>query len=200
MGMAQGLRREQRIIVREIRRQLEHTRILRYGGYRLHERKDFAVKPKHVTMGLARAQPNKRPVVFAIVTGMFLFGIGLPLLIAGSTSTGRDRLAMIIPGAILFSVGSFSILVSAIGGLSLGRVFLTQNTESTKPVQNPSIEVLEAVVGANTLQSQKGQANDKLMHGLASTRLAWRTTTTERRSLEMAERHRRGQCIVPRAI
>ena len=61
------------------------------------------------------AQPNKRPVIAAIVTGMFLFGIGLPLLIVGSTSTGEDRLAMIIPGAILFSVGSFSILVSAIG-------------------------------------------------------------------------------------
>ena len=135
-------------------------RVFSDGGYRLHERKDFAVKPKHVATGLARAQPNKRPVIAAIVTGMFLFGIGLPLLIVGSTSTGEDRLAMIIPGAILFSVGSFSILVSAIGGLSLGgKSVPTQNTESTKPVQNPSIEVLEAVVGEPVLFRIKGQAN-----------------------------------------
>ena len=135
-------------------------RVFSDGGYRLHERKDFAVKPKHVATGRTRARPNKRPVIAAFVTGMFLFGIGLPLLIVGSTSTGEDRLAMIIPGAILFSVGSFSILVSAIGGLSLGgKSVPTQNTESTKPVQNPSIEVLEAVVGEPVLFRIKGQAN-----------------------------------------
>ena len=44
-------------------------------------------------------------MIAAFVTGMFLFGIGLPLLIVGSTSTGygRTELAMIIPGAISLS-------------------------------------------------------------------------------------------------
>ena len=159
-------------------------RVFSDGGYRLHERKDFAVKPKHVATGRARARPNKRPVIAAFVTGMFLFGIGLPLLIVGSTSTGEDRLAMIIPGAILFSVGSFSILVSAIGGLSLGgKSVPTQNTESTKPVQNPSIEVLEAVVGEPVLFRIKGQANHNDAWVGIYPRLAWRTTTTGKRGI-----------------
>ena len=136
-------------------------RVFSDGGYRLHERKDFAVKPKHVATGRARARSNKRPVIAAFVTGMFLFGIGLPLLIVGSTSTSEDRLAMIIPGAISLGAGSFSILVSAIWGLSLGgKSVSTQYTESAKPVQNPSIEILEAVVGEPVRFRIKGQAND----------------------------------------
>ena len=136
-------------------------RVFSDGGYRLHERKDFAVKPKNAATGRAHKRPNKRLMITAFVTGMFLFGIGLPLLIVGSTSTGEDRLAMIIPGAISLGVGSFSILVSAIWGLSLGgKSVSTQYTESAKPVQNPSIEILEAVVGEPVRFRIKGQAND----------------------------------------
>ena len=36
---------------------------------------------------------------------------GLPLLIIGSTSTDEDRLAMLIPGAIMMSVGGFALLM-----------------------------------------------------------------------------------------
>ena len=107
------------------------------------------------------AESTKNAAKIAFGIGIFLIMPGLPLLIIGSTSTGEDRLAMIIPGAILFGVGSFSILVSAIVGLSLrGKSVLTQNTESTKLVQNPSIEILEAVVGEPVRFRIKGQAND----------------------------------------
>ena len=41
-----------------------------------------------------------------------------------------------------------------------GKSVSTQNTESTKPVQNPSIEILEAVVGEPVRFRIKGQAND----------------------------------------
>ena len=100
---------------------------------------------------------NAAKIAFGI--GIFLIMPGLPLLIIGSTSTSEDRLAMIIPGAILFCLGSFSILVSAIVGLSLrGKSVLTQNTESTKLFQNPSIEILEAVVGEPVRFRIKGQA------------------------------------------
>ena len=37
---------------------------------------------------------------------------GLPLLIIGATSTSEDRLAMLIPGAVLMSVGGLALLVS----------------------------------------------------------------------------------------
>ena len=65
-------------------------RVFSDGGYRLHDRKDFAVKPKHVVTERARARPNKRPVITAFVTGMFLFGIGLPLFI-GARPSGRGE-------------------------------------------------------------------------------------------------------------
>jgi len=107
------------------------------------------------------SESTKNAAKIAFGIGIFLIMPGLPLLIIGSTSTSEDRLAMIIPGAILFCLGSFSILVSAIVGLSLrGKSVLTQNTDSTKLVQNPSIEILEAVVGEPVRFRIKGQAND----------------------------------------
>ena len=107
------------------------------------------------------AESTKNSAKIAFGVGIFLIMPGLPLLIIGSISTGGDKLAMIIPGAILFGVGSFSILVSTIVGLSLrGKSMLTQNTESTKLVQNPSIEILEAVVGEPVRFRIKDQAND----------------------------------------
>ena len=106
------------------------------------------------------SESTKNAAKIAFGIGIFLIMPGLPLLIIGSTSTSEDRLAMIIPGAILFCLGSFSILVSAIVGLSLrGKSVLTQNTDSTKLVQNPSIEILEAVVGEPVRFRIKGQAN-----------------------------------------
>ena len=96
-------------------------RVFSDGGYRLHERKDFAVKPKHVATGRTRARPNKRPVIAAFVTGMFLFGIGLPLLIVGSTSTGEDKLAMLVPGAVMFGIGAFVTVAAAAMGMGFGK-------------------------------------------------------------------------------
>ncbi len=39
--------------------------------------------------------------------------MGLPLLIIGSTSTAEDRLAMLIPGAVMFSIGTLVAIVTA---------------------------------------------------------------------------------------
>ena len=41
--------------------------------------------------------------------------MGLPLLIIGSISTGEDKLAMLIPGAVMFGIGAFVTVVAAIG-------------------------------------------------------------------------------------
>ena len=49
------------------------------------------------------------------VVGITLFSMGLPLLIIGSTSTGEDKLAMLIPGAVMFGIGAFVTVVAAIG-------------------------------------------------------------------------------------
>ena len=111
--------------------------------------------------GASDVDSSKTSAMMAFVTGIGLLVPGLSLLIVGTINDGEDRLAMIIPGAVLFGVGSFSMLVSAMVGLSLRRKsVLNQNTESTKLVQNPSIEILEAVVGEPVRFRIKDQAND----------------------------------------
>ena len=111
--------------------------------------------------GASDVDSSKTSAMMAFVTGIGLLVPGLSLLIVGTITDGEDRLAMIIPGAVLFGVGSFSMLVSAMVGLSLRRKsVLNQNTESTKLVQNPSIEILEAVVGEPVRFRIKDQAND----------------------------------------
>jgi len=109
--------------------------------------------------GASDVDSTKTSAMIAFVTGIGLLVPGLSLFIVGNITDGEDRLAMIIPGAILFCLGSFSILVSVVVGLSLrGKSVLTQNTESTNLVQNPSIEILEAVVGEPVRFRIKGQA------------------------------------------
>ena len=67
----------------------------------------------------------------AFVVGITLFSMGLPLLIIGSTSTGEDRLAMLIPGAVMFSIGTLVAIVTAAVGMGFGK-------RATTSEQNPA--------------------------------------------------------------
>ena len=78
-------------------------RVFSDGGYTLHARKDFDVE--------AAEKPKRGRIGFAALFSIFLMLPGLPLLIIGSTSTDEDRLAMLIPGAIMMSVGGFALLM-----------------------------------------------------------------------------------------
>ena len=50
------------------------------------------------------------------VVGITLFSMGLPLLIIGFMSKGEDKLAMLIPGVVMFSIGVFvTVVVATIG-------------------------------------------------------------------------------------
>ena len=85
-------------------------RVFSDGGHTLHERKDFQVKAQTVApqpLDEAAEKPGRGRIRFAALLGIFLMLPGLPLLIVGSVSAGEDRLAMIIPGAILTGVGGF---------------------------------------------------------------------------------------------
>ena len=70
-------------------------------------------------------ESTKNTAKIALVVGITLFTMGLPLLIIGSISTAEDRLAMIIPGAILMCVGGFTLFMSVAaairGGSTEGR-------------------------------------------------------------------------------
>ena len=70
------------------------------------------VKLNHDGTDEVDAEPNKRGAIKVIRLGIFLMMFGLPLLIIGSISTAEDRLAMLIPGAVLMSVGGFALLIS----------------------------------------------------------------------------------------
>lgn len=85
-------------------------RVFSDGGYRLHERKDFQIKAQTVAsqpLDETAEKPGRGRIGFVALLSLFLLIPGLPLLIVGTVSTGEDRLAMIIPGAILTGVGGF---------------------------------------------------------------------------------------------
>ena len=63
------------------------------------------------------------------VIGIIMFSMGLPLLIIGSTSTGEDKFAMLIPGAILFGVGAFVTIVAAAIGMGFGKRVTTSEQD-----------------------------------------------------------------------
>ena len=57
----------------------------------------------------------------AFVVGIILFSMGLPLLIIGSISTGGDKLAMLVPGAVMFGIGAFVTVVAAAKRMGFGK-------------------------------------------------------------------------------
>ena len=87
------------------------------------------------------AESNKRSLILSFVVGITLFSMGLPLLIIGSISTAEDRLAMLIPGAILFVVGAFVTIVAAVKRATTSEQDIAQQRRGS------GIEILEAVPG-----------------------------------------------------
>ena len=92
-------------------------RLFSDGGYALHEREDFAVKPKHVVTEQGGAESNKFNAKITFAFGTFLLVACIPLLIVGYGTEGGDKLAMIIPGWILFGVGAFLTVGSSLVAL-----------------------------------------------------------------------------------
>ena len=66
-------------------------------------------------------ESTKNTAKIALVVGITLFTMGLPLLIIGSISTAEDRLAMLIPGAVMFCIGIFVVIVTATKRLGFGK-------------------------------------------------------------------------------
>ena len=68
----------------------------------------------------AAVQSIRKNARIALVVGIILFNIGLPLLIIGSISTAEDRLAMLIPGAVMFCIGAFVVVSTSFVLISPG--------------------------------------------------------------------------------
>ena len=73
----------------------------------LHTTRTVATQPLDETA--KESTKNAAKIAFGIVISLIM--PGLPLLIIGSTSTSEDRLGMIIPGAILTSIGSLALII-----------------------------------------------------------------------------------------
>lgn len=92
-------------------------RLFSDGGHALHERIDFAVKPKHIVTEQADAESNKFNAKITFAFGTFLLVACIPLLIGGYDPAGEEQLGMIIPGWILFGVGAFLTVGSSLVAL-----------------------------------------------------------------------------------
>ena len=68
------------------------------------------------------------------VVGITLFSMGLPLLIIGSITTGGDKLAMLIPGAVMFGIGAFVTVVAAAVGMGFGKGTTTSEQDPESKV------------------------------------------------------------------
>ena len=101
----------------------------------------YSVNPNSVITDQADAESNKRSLILSFVVGITLFSMGLPLLIIGSISTAEDRLAMLIPGAILFVVGAFVTIVAAV------KKATTSEQDIAQQRRGSGIDILEAVPG-----------------------------------------------------
>ncbi|MEC7665217.1 MAG: hypothetical protein VYD21_04125, partial [Candidatus Thermoplasmatota archaeon] len=112
---------------------------------------DASSKPAQMTEA-----STKNAAKIAFVVGIALFGMGLPLLIVGSTSTGEDKLAMLIPGAILSGVGAFLGVVASFILISSRSKSYAETRKSA-----PSIEIEEASVGESIRFRIKNPPNDK---------------------------------------
>ncbi len=112
---------------------------------------DASSKPAQMTEA-----STKNAAKIAFVVGIALFGMGLPLLIVGSTSTGEDKLAMLIPGAILSGVGAF---LGVVASFILISSWSKSHVETRKLA--PSIEIEEASVGESIRFRIKNPPNDK---------------------------------------
>ena len=70
---------------------------------------DAPGKPAQMT-----EESTKNAARIAFGVGITLFSMGMPLLIIGSISTGGDKLAMLVPGAVMFCIGVFVTVVAVI--------------------------------------------------------------------------------------
>ena len=79
-------------------------------------------------------ESTKNTAKIALVVGITLFTMGLPLLIIGSISTAEDRLAMLIPGAVMFCIGIFVVIVTAKKRLGFGKRATTSEQDPARKI------------------------------------------------------------------
>jgi len=107
------------------------VRLFKDGGYDRISSLDFQVTNSHSSVDETDAESNNGSAI-AFVIGLIMFVFGLPLFIIGNISSAPDRLAMLIPGAILFGVGAFVSIAAAVIGMGFGKRATTSEQDLTQ--------------------------------------------------------------------
>ena len=104
----------------------------------------------------------------AFVVGITLFSMGLPLLIVGSISTGEGRLAMLIPGAVIFSIGSFILFISVTAFIRMGSTKGHSSVAETGAADNAStsLEVLLRAGSKEEVWMKEAEFDGQRLNGL----------------------------------
>ena len=104
----------------------------------------------------ADAESDKGPAITAFVVGITLFSMGLPLLIIGSISTAEDRLAMLIPGAVMFCIGAFVTVVALVKSLSHREDSVHHQEDSDLPLSKDMLRGENILVSEHSLPEYNG--------------------------------------------
>ena len=126
------------------------------------------VKLNHDSTDEVDAEPNKRRAIIVILIGIFLMIFGLPLVIIGSISTAEDRLAMLIPGAVLMSVGGFALIISIAAVIRMGSVERHSSVAETGAADNAStsLEVLLRAGSKEEVWMKEAEFDGQRLNGL----------------------------------
>ena len=122
------------------------VRLFKDGGYDRISSLDFHVTNSHSSVDETDAESNNGSAI-AFVVGLIMFVFGLPLFIIGNISSAPDRLAMLIPGAIMFGAGAFVAIAAAAIGMGFGKKATTSEQDMAQQRRGSGIEILEAVPG-----------------------------------------------------
>ena len=99
-----------------------------------------------VSIGFKSNAPasSKKSAGKAMGVGITLFGMGLPLFIVGSLSPGEDRMAMLVPGAVIFGIGMLILSISVAAVIRMGSTKGHSSVAGTgdEDVASTSLDVL----------------------------------------------------------
>ena len=108
----------------------------------------------------ADVQSNRKNARIALVVGIILFNMGLPLLIIGSISTAEDRLAMLIPGAVMFCIGAIVVVSTSIVLISPGSKSYAETEKQAEEFEVNFAEKLKLST-ANPAEQQSVENQDQ---------------------------------------
>ena len=123
-----------------------------------------------LSMGFKSNAPasSKKRAGTSMGVGITLFGMGLPLLIVGSISTGEGKMAMLAPGAVLFGFGAFILFISMAVVIRMGSVERQLSVAGTGAADSDStsLDVLLRAGNKDEVWMKEAEFDGQRLNGL----------------------------------